>query len=123
MAGYSVDGPLDVLDRRVRENPVTEVEDVGPVAPGDEHLPYPTFQFRSAGAQQQRIQRALDSFFLLDATTLVGRRLHIERHGVGPGPLGIEVDQRAGPTRESDHRQGYAQFTQPLDDSGVRLND
>ena len=56
---------LDMGYRRIGQNPVAKVEDIGPSPPLDQHLFDAAIKSGSACAQKQRVQRALNGCALL----------------------------------------------------------
>jgi len=68
---------------------VTQVEDIGTLPPLFQKLVHPRQQGVAAGAQQQGIERALDSLGLLDRPAQRGRGLGVQRHALDGRDLGV----------------------------------
>ena len=83
----------------------------------------PGVQRRAAGAQQDRVERALDGHALLQPPPERGRRLDVEAHALHPGLGGVAFHQGAAASRKADDRDIDAILAQQLDDPAMRPGD
>src|SRR5262245_23310272 len=109
--------PRDVVDRRLGQNAMPEIEDEGARAKGGEDRLHAPVEARAAGDEKDRIEIALHRNESLQPVLDESERLAgIAADCIDARLLGVALGVEACAAREADHGRPWRRFLHLLDD-------